>query len=196
MDNIDPTASNPMPVTVNCTGDIPLPDPLVVTDEADNCTLNPTVVFVNDVSNGGSNPEIITRTYRVTDASGNSIDVTQLITIDSFEITAQPANQIIFTGSSASFIVSANEVDTYQWQLSTDGGTVFNNISNGLEYAGTQSTALTVKSAGINKNGYRYRVVISKTGSSCTPLISSSGLLTVMVKTVITNRKITHRVDM
>ena len=196
MDNIDPTASNPMPVTVNCTGDIPLPDPLVVTDEADNCTLNPTVVFVNDVSNGGSNPEIITRTYRVTDASGNSIDVTQLITIDSFEITAQPANQIIFTGSSASFIVSANEVDTYQWQLSTDGGTVFYNISNGLEYAGTQSTALTVKSAGINKNGYRYRVVISKTGSSCTPLISSSGLLTVMVKTVITNRKITHRVDM
>ncbi|MEZ4780160.1 MAG: hypothetical protein R2816_00725 [Flavobacteriaceae bacterium] len=31
---------------------------------------------------GNSNPEVITRTYSVTDAAGNSINVTQLITVD------------------------------------------------------------------------------------------------------------------
>ncbi|MBI6118394.1 hypothetical protein I6U49_16905, partial [Salegentibacter sp. F63223] len=54
----------------------------MVTDEADNCTANPTVAFVSDVSDGNSNPEIITRTYSVTDDAGNSINVTQEITVN------------------------------------------------------------------------------------------------------------------
>ena len=104
-------------------------------------------------------------------------------------------NQSIFTGGNAIFTVTTTNADTYQWQVSTDGGTIFNNIVNGTEYAGTQSTALTVKTAGVNKNGYRYRVLASKSGSGCPPTNSASALLTVKVKTVITNRKITHRVN-
>ena len=38
-DDIDPTASNPAPVTVQCIGDVPAPDITVVTDEADNCSV-------------------------------------------------------------------------------------------------------------------------------------------------------------
>ncbi|MDO6605703.1 hypothetical protein [Arenibacter palladensis] len=105
-------------------------------------------------------------------------------------------DQSIFTGGNAIFTVTATNADTYQWQVSTDGGTVYNNISNGAEYAGAQSTALTVKTAGADKNGYRYRVLTSKSGSSCPSTASSSALLTVKVSTVITNRKITYRVDM
>ena len=104
-------------------------------------------------------------------------------------------DQVIFTGGNAIFTVTATNADTYQWQVSTDGGTVFNNISNGTEYAGTQSTALTVKTAGADKNGYRYRIIASKSGSSCPPTFSSSALLTVKVRTVITNRRITYRVN-
>ena len=37
-DTIDPTASNPAPITVECIGDVPAADITVVTDEADNCT--------------------------------------------------------------------------------------------------------------------------------------------------------------
>ena len=48
-DNIDPTASNPAPVTVQCVGDVPPVNILDVTDEADNCTVNPVVAFVSDV---------------------------------------------------------------------------------------------------------------------------------------------------
>lgn len=103
-------------------------------------------------------------------------------------------DQSIFTGGNAIFTVTTTNADTYQWQLSTDGGTVFNNISDGAEYAGTQSTALTVKTAGADKNGYRFRVLASKSGSSCPSTTSSSALLTVKVGTVITNRRITYRV--
>ncbi len=53
-----------------------------VTDEADNCTATPLVAFVSDVSDGNSCPEVITRTYSVTDDCGNSINVTQTITVD------------------------------------------------------------------------------------------------------------------
>ena len=90
--------------------------------------------------------------------------------------------------------MTTSNADTYQWQVSIDGGTVFSDISDGAEYAGTQSTALTVQTAGVDKNGYRYRVLVSKSDSSCVPTPSSSALLTVKVKTVITNRRITYRV--
>ncbi|MEZ4970098.1 MAG: C-type lectin domain-containing protein [Flavobacteriaceae bacterium] len=194
VDNVAPTASNPASISVNCSGEIPLPDISVVTDEADNCTTNPMVAFVGDSSNGGSNPEIITRTYRITDASGNSTDVTQTITVNPFTISSDPTDQTIFAGTSANFTVSANYADSYQWQLSTDGGTVFNNIADGAEYSGTQSATLTVMTAGVDKNGYRYRVLVSKSGSSCAAVTSDPALLSVRVGTVITNRRITYRV--
>lgn len=81
-DNVPPTASNPAPLSVPGAMDVPAPDPLVVTDEADNCVGAVTVDWVSDVSDGNvCNGEIITRTYSVTDACGNQILVTQEITI-------------------------------------------------------------------------------------------------------------------
>ncbi|MHA7060039.1 integrin alpha, partial [Aquimarina sp. M1] len=82
-----PTASNPSPIDVQCSADVPDPDIEVVTDEADNSGEPPVVAFVSDNSDGNSNPEIITRTYSVTDEAGNSINVTQTITIND---TANP----------------------------------------------------------------------------------------------------------
>lgn len=69
-------------MTVDCIGDVPAPDVNLITDEADNCPGAITVAFVGDVSDGGLCPETITRTYSVTDACGNSILVTQTITVD------------------------------------------------------------------------------------------------------------------
>ena len=80
-DTILPTASNPPTITVECTADIPVPDPAVVSDAADNCS-PPTVAFVSDTSNGSSCPETIDRIYSVTDACGNAITVTQQIVVD------------------------------------------------------------------------------------------------------------------
>ncbi|WP_108424104.1 T9SS type B sorting domain-containing protein [Flagellimonas amoyensis] len=73
-DTEPPTASNPLDITI-C--DTPPPaDPLVVTDEADNCAIA-SVILQSEATDGNTNPETITRTYRITDTSGNFIDVTQ-----------------------------------------------------------------------------------------------------------------------
>ena len=104
------------------------------------------------------------------------------------------ADQTVFVGQDATFTSTTANADTYQWQVSTDGGTTYSDISNGVEYSGVQTTTLTVNSVEIDKNGYRYRIVASLTGSSCAPVFSNGGLLTVQVRTVITNRRITYRV--
>ena len=77
-----PTASNPQPFNVECTADIPASDITAVTDALDNCTVSPVVAFVSDVSDGNTCPEVITRTYSVTDDCGNTMNVTQTITVD------------------------------------------------------------------------------------------------------------------
>ncbi|MBL7806381.1 MAG: HYR domain-containing protein, partial [Saprospiraceae bacterium] len=84
-DNQLPTASNPPVMTgVQCFEDLPAPDPSVVTTEADNCG-TPTVTYINQSVIGGLgcpiNPLIVSRRYRVTDAAGNSITVTQQIQV-------------------------------------------------------------------------------------------------------------------
>lgn len=91
-DNTPPTASNPPAINVSCISDVPAPDVSVVNDEADNCS-NPVVAFVSDASDNQSCPETITRTYSVTDACGNAINVTQLIIIldDIFPTASNPA---------------------------------------------------------------------------------------------------------
>ncbi len=79
-DPFPPTASNPVAVNVQCIANVPVPNILVVTDEADNQGV-PVVAFVSDVSNGLTCPEVITRTYSVTDICGGQIFVTQSITV-------------------------------------------------------------------------------------------------------------------
>jgi len=195
MDTVDPTASNPSPVTVYCTADIPGVDVNVVSDEADNCTSNPVVTHVSDVSDGGSNPEIITRTYRITDESGNSVDVTQTITVSDITINTQPLNQQVLAGSTGLFTVATTNADTYQWQVSTNGGVGYNNISDGASYSGTTTSSLSVLSPDLEENGYLFRVQISNSGSGCPSITSNSALLTIRISSVITNRRITYRVN-
>ena len=98
-DNQFPTASNPATLTgIQCFDEIPAANPAVVINEADNCG-QPTVTFLSQSIVGGlscsGNPLVISRRYRVTDASGNGISVTQLIEIADTEppaFTQIPAN--------------------------------------------------------------------------------------------------------
>ncbi|WP_420603064.1 T9SS type B sorting domain-containing protein [Flagellimonas sp.] len=78
-DNEPPTADNLPQINLFCE-ELPAPDPNIVTGVTDNCGI-PTVTHVSDVSDGGFNPETITRTYAVTDGGGNSIQIQQLIAL-------------------------------------------------------------------------------------------------------------------
>ncbi len=127
-DTTNPTASNPSTTNVECDADIPAVDVLVVTDESDNCTANPTVAFVGEVTDGGSNPETITRTYSVTDAAGNSITVTHTIIVNDVTdpvITSCPSNITQDTDAGES-----TAVVTYTLPTFTDNcGATINQIS-------------------------------------------------------------------
>lgn len=181
VDNVDPTASNPSPVTVNCSADVPAIAITDVTDEADNCTTSPAVTHISDVSDGGTNPEIITRTYRVTDDAGNFIDVTQTITVDPITIDIQPTDQNVSLGSNGTFVSSTTNADTYQWQVSTNGGGSFADVSNGAEYSGTSTEVLTVLTPGLTQDGYIYRIIVSNATGTCSSITSSQATLTIAI---------------
>ena len=154
IDNIAPTASNPSAINVYCAVDVSAVDIGVVTDEADNCTVNPIVTFLNETSNGGSNPEIITRTYRVSDQAGNNTDVSHTISVFPVLILSEPLDATILVNQNAIFTVSTQNANTYQWQVSTNAGVSFTNILDGPEYSGTSASSMTVINPGIDKNGY------------------------------------------
>jgi len=126
-DDILPTASNPDTIFVDCLVDVPLTDILVVTDEADNCTVNPTVAFVSESTDANTcNGEEITRIYSITDNCGNSIDVTQIIVIDLFdpEFTVSSTNPTTCDGNEGTITISGL-APSFNYDLSYDGGTPF-----------------------------------------------------------------------
>ena len=84
IDNTAPTLTCPGPVSVSCAGNVPAPNIALVTGVSDNCPGTVTVTFVSDVTTPGScaNRFTVTRTYRATDACGNSATCTQLITVN------------------------------------------------------------------------------------------------------------------
>lgn len=97
-------------------------------------------------------------------------------------ITAQPPNRSICPGTSTTFTVSAtagNGALTYQWQLSTNGGTTFTNVSNGGIYSGATTATLTLTNAPESVNGYRYRVLVADACGTATQATSSAGSLTI-----------------
>ena len=104
VDMVVPTASNPATIAlVGCGAAVPAPNVMAVTDEADNCTAMPTVAFVSDVVATAGCVETTTRTYSVTDACMNTINVTQMITrtVDMVVPTASNPATIALVGCGA-----------------------------------------------------------------------------------------------
>jgi subtilisin-like proprotein convertase family protein len=94
-------------------------------------------------------------------------------------ITSQPVNQSVCTDKVASFTVIAGGSGlTYQWQVTTNGGATFLNITDGGVYSGTTTATLTITAPPINMSGYRYRVIING-NAACATVISNSAMLTV-----------------
>jgi hypothetical protein len=100
-DTTDPTITCPANVNVECYADIPAVDINSVT-VSDDCDANPVVTHVGDVSDGNSCPEVISRTYRVTDAAGNYAECTQTITVNDVTdpVITCPASLLVDCGES------------------------------------------------------------------------------------------------
>ncbi len=125
---------------------------------------------VGTASLGLTNPSVAlsTNLYRcgLVSGCGNLNTNGAMLTINSAPlITQQPNSVTICAGNPVSFSTTATGSNvTYQWQLSIDGGTIFNNI--------TGATASTYNFVGLlANNGYKYKCLVSGT---CTPTVPSS----------------------
>jgi hypothetical protein len=86
-------------------------------------------------------------------------------------ITSQPSNVTVCSGAAANFSVTATGTGfTYQWQVSTDGGTTYTNI------AGATSTSYSIPAPTVAENGYLYHVVIT---AQCGATTSNAATLNV-----------------
>src|SRR5690606_14247346 len=81
-------------------------------------------------------------------ATGVTSAIAVVVVQESPEITAHPSNQTICEGGNTTFTVSAGitTTPTYQWQVSTDGGSSYTDIAGGI-YSGETTATLTLTAA-------------------------------------------------
>jgi hypothetical protein len=151
--------------------------------------------FVSNVNDlvGQTNPAsastgtITSTTYyrlRVTCAAGPTTGYSNIVTIvvsNQASIVTQPVNISACPGETRTFTVIAFPLPglSYQWQVSTNGGSTWTNI------AGEIFPNLTLTNLTTTMNGYQYRVIVSGCGS---PVTSNAATLTVYAPVSITTQ--------
>ena len=98
--------------------------------------------------------------------SGDSTDITTPT------ITNPPSDQTVIAGSTATFAVTASNVQSYQWQQRTNSGSDWTNISENAT-----SSTYTISSTTTDMSGYQYRCVV--TSASGVSVTSDAATLTV-----------------
>ena len=121
-------------------------------------------IVVTGVS--GAITQTKTLTYTVNPGTGPSI-------------TLQPAAQLTCAGSPASFSITSATATAYQWQVSTDGGTNFSNIT------GATATNYSIVSTLASQNNYQYRCIVI---GQCNTTTSAAAILTVNTPPAITTQ--------
>lgn len=122
--------------------------------------------------------------YRVIVFSCGPTDVTStaatLSIITALSISSQPTNTAACKGNTASFSVTgAGPGLTYQWQVSTNGGTTFTNIP------GETNPTLTLTNVTVSQNGNQYQVVLS---GACASLNSNAATISINTPVGITTQ--------
>ncbi len=109
--------------------------------------------------------------------AGYNLPINCTFAVTQVQIATQPVSRTVCAGQPVSFTSTASNATAFQWQVSTNGGGSFGNLSNGGVYAGVTSTILTISNT-TGFNGYQYRLIASESTepSSAT---SSAAILTV-----------------
>ena len=88
-----------------------------------------------------------------------------LFTLPSFAVNA--SNQSILPGGNGYFYVVAMGDNSYQWQLSTNGGSIWNNLSTSAPYGDVTNDTLFINGATVGMNGYKYRCIATSLSGGC-----------------------------
>lgn len=93
-------------------------------------------------------------------------------------VTIQPSGAETTDGASASFsVLVSGESLSYRWQISTNGGVSWSNLTDDSTYSGSTTNSLSVDPAYVEMNGYLYRCAITRAG--CDTVFTDSAMLTV-----------------
>jgi hypothetical protein len=90
-------------------------------------------------------------------------------------LSAPLAAQTVTTGHAVSY-TAQSVTGTYQWQVSSDSGATWSNLSNNGTYSGATARTLTVTGADSTMNGYLFRYLATDSTGTST---SSAATLTV-----------------
>jgi alpha-tubulin suppressor-like RCC1 family protein len=131
----------------------------------------PATVRAND--NGAQFRVVVTNAVGAATSNPATVTVNPAPVAPAF--TAQPANATVTEPATASFTVAATgtPAPTLQWQVSTDGGSSWNNVATGT---GSTSATYTTAATTAAMNGWRYRAVASNSAGSAN---STAAVLTV-----------------
>ncbi|HEX4877637.1 MAG TPA: T9SS type A sorting domain-containing protein [Chitinophagaceae bacterium] len=142
------------------------------------------IVSLNNANTLAAGTYVVTVTGTAASAPTQTANITFTINPGTGPaISSPPANQTICAGANTSFSITSAGATAFQWQLSTDGGVTFNNITNGGVYSNATTNTLNITSATAGMNTYRYRCVASTT---CGSTNSAAGVLTVNTAPAIT----------
>ena len=102
-------------------------------------------------------------------------------------IVSQPANVIAVVGEIVTYTVTATSYASliYQWQMSIDGGTTFVDLSNVAPFSGVNTQTLTINSATLAMNSYKFRVVVTE-GLCGNSVVSTPANLLVFPAAIVT----------
>ena len=119
-----------------------------------------------------------TTTYTVMGTAPNGCQTTAAITINVNQlpaVTTPPSNLTVCATSNATFTAVATGAGiTYQWQVSTDGGLTYTNITNVAPYSGATTNTLLITNVPASFNNNRYRLRVSGT---CPPTATSAAAI-------------------
>ncbi len=96
-------------------------------------------------------------------------------------VLGQPANQTVCNGGNSSISINAIGTGlTYQWQLSTDGGTTYTDLTNTAPYSAVTTDTLKITGVTLSMSGYMYRCTMNGT---CTTPNTESNAATLTINT-------------
>ncbi len=108
-------------------------------------------------------------------------------------ISTQPVDTVVCPGCSTTISITASNVMSYQWQVLN--GSIWVDLTDTGIYSDTTTRILSLTNVTTAENGNQYRVVLTSASYVCSTVQSNIATLTVRVNTVITNRRITYRVN-
>ncbi len=99
-------------------------------------------------------------------------------------VTAHPVNKIIAKGQNTSFSISSSGTGlSHIWQVSTNNGVSYTDLTNTSIYSNVTGTTLYITNAQLTMNNYKYRCKVSGT---CLPVVYSNPAVLTVLPNIIT----------